>query len=871
MTIRRVLFWAAQCLFWGWTLSFLSLVAIGVGPEVAVDVFGAVAMGVIPLEIAVFVGLFMAVPVGGAVLGWFWRRDPGRLLSLLYGVTVPGMVICGVRIVGVGQLTPPTALALVSMAVSMATLLWLLARGFDGARHGTLLRLVGATVLLFQSLWGAALMTAIVPALVVAVLQEISFAELWSLRGIGLTDLLGLWFMASSAVLWGLFPVAAVGIGARAWTRAARRVSKREGQATAWAVTAAALLVQLGLWSAVTNHRPHEEAFRLMEASSDAEGRDAVWVHRDGVRLGLIDAYLARSRYLFIERPGEGLEQINTRWFGPTVGAAAGGLVRIAVAPFTYTPRSDSHRQDRVEAAVAYQALFDTPIETAELDVILAAETTTWDWRTAAASRLDIGAEKVWLEAQDVDVVPHGDEATVTIHDVYRNATSTRQEILLSFSLPESAVVSGLWLGTSPDRELADRFVVAPRGAAQAVYEAEVRQSRDPALLEQVGPRQYRLRAFPIPARESSVDSLADLTTYGAPMHLWVEVRVPRVVEDGRGSWPMPVVSEVRNLYWTGSTSRIHGGDHWVPTELPASSEPLEARELTLDGWHVVFAPGAPTPARRRLHVHVDGSASMVDTRAALGRALEVLRPSAVRITCGRPGAVVDCGEVTGETMRLWGRDSVGAQIGRLSGQIDADVLIVLTDGDSDDLDPSGEGTLDLPPLWLVHLDDLPKAYDDTVLDTITATGGGVATSAEEVIDRMADPTSMDGGRWTVTADPTARAAGAPGEARAARQVLRHIARRAHPLATADLDALHAVAVRHEIVSPFSSMIVLVTEAQRENLAHASTADDRFEREGIDADEPEDLGLVATPEPETWMMLGLVGMALLTMRRQQLA
>jgi hypothetical protein len=62
------------------------------------------------------------------------------------------------------------------------------------------------------------------------------------------------------------------------------------------------------------------------------------------------------------------------------------------------------------------------------------------------------------------------------------------------FSLPESAVITGVWLGDSPDRNQRYEYTVAPRGAAQAVYRNEVRRNMDPALVEQIGPRQYRLR-----------------------------------------------------------------------------------------------------------------------------------------------------------------------------------------------------------------------------------------------------------------------------------------------------------------------------------------------------------------------------------------
>jgi len=87
----------------------------------------------------------------------------------------------------------------------------------------------------------------------------------------------------------------------------------------------------------------------------------------------------------------------------------------------------------------------------------------------------------------------------VEIEEVYENLTFENQEIFYYFSLPEDAAITGIWIGRTDKREEMDAFIVAPRGAAQLVYEQQVRRNIDPALLEQVGPAQYRLRVFPIP------------------------------------------------------------------------------------------------------------------------------------------------------------------------------------------------------------------------------------------------------------------------------------------------------------------------------------------------------------------------------------
>jgi len=105
---------------------------------------------------------------------------------------------------------------------------------------------------------------------------------------------------------------------------------------------------------------------------------------------------------------------------------------------------------------------------------------------------------EVHLANQEVIIQEHGDWADIELHEVYQNQTAELQEAIYYFSLPESAVITGIWLGDTADKAQADAFQVAPRGAAQAVYREQTRVQKDPALVEQIGPRQYRLRVYPV-------------------------------------------------------------------------------------------------------------------------------------------------------------------------------------------------------------------------------------------------------------------------------------------------------------------------------------------------------------------------------------
>jgi hypothetical protein len=120
-------------------------------------------------------------------------------------------------------------------------------------------------------------------------------------------------------------------------------------------------------------------------------------------------------------------------------------------------------------------------------------------------------------------------------------------------------------------------------------------------------------------------------------------------------------------------------------------------------------------------------------------------------------------------------------------------------------------------------------------------------------------------------ATPAAPAAQSPDDPFAAlaarRLILSETARRHDQLGQLGaLDALHEIAVQRGIVTPYSSMIVLVNEAQKQRLAEAEKRGDRFERELEQVGETVPEGnqtVAAVPEPEEWLLIavaaGLLG------------
>ncbi|NJR60520.1 MAG: TIGR02921 family PEP-CTERM protein [Cyanobacteria bacterium CRU_2_1] len=214
-------------------------------------------------------------------------------------------------------------------------------------------------------------------------------------------------------------------------------------------------------------------------------------------------------------------------------------------------------------------------------------------------------------------------------------------------------------------------------------------------------------------------------------------------------------------------------------------------------------------------------------------------------------------------------------QFQQLRGDTNYDAVLLVTDSGSYELSTDSQVSLSMPaPLWLVHLNELQFAYDDATIQAIQVSGGGISTDVEEVMQRLGtQPTKgnrtsllnvVDGYAWYLTqvADPSI--ASPDGfEALAARQWVTHLSEYVKPDQMGELDTIHAVTKEYGIVSPYSSMIVLVNDQQREALKQAEQSDDRFNREIEDQQGlPQATSISAVPEPAEWLLL-LVGLFML--------
>ncbi len=933
--IRRLLnvrTWAGG-LFWGWNIIFLAFMVLGFAPTMLLPVLNEVRAGAIPTVFLVYGSILVAIPMLAVAIGVFWlRREPTRLFALGYGVEGPLMLMLALRFFVVQDLTPGVALLIGLAGLSLATLLWdVLDRAID--QRGPLLtglRVFGLTCLLVGGLYASIWLTFYAVPLAAQTGQWVeglpwffqNVARMWSNRWREVPLMvLGFILSAFSTTLFVLMPLAVPILYVRAWWRGVRALAARQ-RALAVALPAAVLAACIALF-VLANRQPQRQAFALLETPpASLEAAAALLQQQETIRTGLLNAYLAPQRYL----AAAGETQYVSLMYQGQVGLASEYADRvqqwheliarpILYEPVTLTSPEESFYWENQalirephRAAELYKQFFDVPINEGEHDAVVRAVRSTWMPDRARNAWLEVDDREILLAHQELTIAEHGDWADMELYEVYQNQTGDQQEVVYYFSLPESAVITGIWLGNSADREQRFVYRVAPRGAAQAVYRNEVRRNEDPALVEQIGPRQYRLRVFPILPLQWRWDENAGREQLGeAPaMHMWLTWRV---LAEG-GQWPLPRLAEKRNVYWDGGSVRLVNGapmradaETWLPAGLPASATALAHRVEFPSGETVVVRPATaadrPQPAGAlRLALVLDRSRSMAqyvdEVEAALDRLRQIAggKPIDVYLTAsayrGEQPTIVDLAALDADALLYYGGQNPGAllaQFTQLREGRQYDAILVLSDGSSYELGTS-DPTVATPdvPLWMIHLGgDFPLGYDDPTLTAIQASGGGVAGTVDEALTRLMiaraagqgasaqAPSAdvIDGYVWlTIPAGATAPALDgevvthAPGDAFAAfaarRLILAAMQRERAPLSDpAALDRLHAIAIEHSIVTPFSSMLVLVNEQQRQLLEQLEGRDDRFQREHEQVGETAPAGVTGVPEPEEWLLIGL--------------
>jgi putative PEP-CTERM system integral membrane protein len=868
--------------FWIFNVSLLLIIYIGFLPFLGLAFLSDTATGQVPFNLLLpFIGL-VGVPTTCTIAGFRpkLKRASLSLFQVFYGIEAPWLLLCIVRFFVLRDLTPASSFLLITGLVgTIATIHWLV-KGRDPNASANLWHLIGLSLFLFTSLYAVAIaLFFVIPSL--QLILSAGFALV--LLTITVFPLVVLMIGATSFP-FGMLPVAWQG-----WKQNVTKVAIRYGQPKATVLASAIAILWLGVFIAL-QYQPQNQAFALLKTPPQTEGDRQVLLQKSEViRKGLLNAYLSSYRY-----PRSGEEKSvyqyyhGTLMFPEILAQGIQNTFNFLTHPFQYGGTAG----DRAKAEKLYAEFFDAPILRKEQSAIQNAVTSTFNRGEAKASLLDVNQQRVKLAQQEIAIKPQGDWAEVELHEVYENQTLNPEEILYYFSLPESAVVTGLWLGETANRATSFPFQIATRGAAQQVYTEQVVRNVDPALLEQVGPRNYRLRAFPIPAQGRG------------KLHLWMTYKT---MKQGN-HWPMPTLNEKRNVYWTkGTQHRINGKaasaqDQWLPNAVSANKVQPVAHQLVLpSGGTVLAQPFAPKdsslPKNKRIAVVLDESYSMNAHRQEVEKTFQWLQGNILSknqadlyltaSTPAQPKKVAGVKKFDVAKATFYGllepREML-QQFQTLSQEATYDAVLLITDPGSYELTENSKTVLSMPaPLWVLHLGGLQPAYDDATLEAIQSSGGSISTDVQDVMRRIGTQPSLGNGTsllsvvddyaWYLSQKLNSSAKADQAFAPiAARQWVTQVSQFIKPDQLKELDAVHELAKRYKLVTTYSSMIVLVNDQQKQDLKKAEEGGDRFKREVEDQQLPQPSGLgevSAVPEPEEWLLMGVGAILLGVVYRRQ--
>ncbi|NQT17829.1 MAG: hypothetical protein HQ582_34065, partial [Planctomycetes bacterium] len=132
-----------------------------------------------------------------------------------------------------------------------------------------------------------------------------------------------------------------------------------------------------------------------------------------------------------------------------------------------------------------------------------------------------------------VNVVLQPPVALVQIDQSFYNPYSQQEEGTFVFNLPRGASVSRFAMYVTPG-ELIEGELIERKRASQ-VYETIVRQRRDPAILEQIGDNLFRMRVFPIFARDTK--------------RILLDYTVPLECDGGECRFRLPLLSDLEPIW----------------------------------------------------------------------------------------------------------------------------------------------------------------------------------------------------------------------------------------------------------------------------------------------------------------------------------
>lgn len=898
-----IIFWGYNILYLGF-IGFSSLVLLQ-GQRLFL------AQEFLPWNMAIMLYVLLLVPVSAVWLGLFTqvKKEPRKLIAFLFAVEIPIVFLSLVRLFFIRQMTGILWLLFLSLFVSMVGLVVFFVRKKAKSvieRIAVFLSQEIAVIVGSYLSFLAIFFLPIIIALIVRGLVEIDFGDiLYALvQTKGLAFFSFLFFLLLFCATVGFLiitPIATFIIYWRSFKSNKKELVNeyRYKHTKKVQYVFGFLYVLVGIFLAVQWHSTSYSTLvaNYSEAASFEEQQKyaAELIDQDkSLQTILRNEYLAPYRFFTDESMNilaRGYsKQLNVR------GSVAGGIqsfFNVVALPFVY--QSD-FENDTERAKEQYAKLFDVPLQEGEREKLVSAMKATNTEDELKAGILDEENETVRLVSRMIkaSTEQNGMFARVAVEEEYENTSDEMQEVYYEFSLPEEAIITGLWLGP----ELEETGVIAPKGAARRTYEQQVRRKVDPALLEQTGPRQYRLRVFPIPIKPGRVNLFRDFDNEQIDERNQ-RVKFEYITFVSPEGIPLPIISTKRNVYENGKSIVQYFVDGQKKDNFSTAVNPCLSQSFSVETpiGKVSFIPHGqnqglsgyncntldfesfPDIQGKKFAFLFDASYSSEqrDWLSYLKEKLPINTLSQnneidayffttqlsqpVRLTS-------DSLQNDLSVVHFGGTDRLKA-LQNLPQQYDA--IIMFTDASDSDVEPENDVVYpDKTPIFIVHDSNSFPQYHDNLTFSILRSGGGVFTDADEVFERITlkqQSQAYDGkilsiddyGAWILSEEgDSIGLSGNIDDLLAHKQTVNSMIQNG----AIDLEQIHRIAISQGMVSPYSSYIALVTDRQKQQLENASQKDDKFD---VDYDVGEEnisdpsmsgvLNLGAVPEPEEWALM----------------
>ncbi|MFA6518598.1 MAG: hypothetical protein WCV93_03005 [Candidatus Shapirobacteria bacterium] len=877
----------------------------------------------IPLDIAITIVVVLAMPFLLIALVFITKNQHNstKLSQLLLGVELPTIAFTIARLIFLKTLIPTNILFLSTAVISIfAYIIYIFKKSYNN-RLLKILHTLALQSAVVVGVYASLLMFFFLPIFIAFIFQIIN--SLFHL-GFSFGNEPNLWILATGLISFFAFSLLALSlicspfIGLVAYFKASARLdqhfkSARLGFSSAYVFLTLILAYQSSLIFFNSQIDVYKNTTEFKQRSKIAS---QILKNQNFIKNRLVDTYLAHYQYLTDSQMSvlkqAYLDQTNIK--EPLANNLQNWFLALAY-PFVYQGHFE---EDVKNADQNYQLIFDEPIQLAQSQKVKSILSTSFNISSdqLKSSILDREDQDVLLVNRQISVTPDSRHqfATVTIEEEYENLTPADQEVFYLFSLPQDSVITDLKLG--PDLNLTsdhletispiiptpapqvslkptlaipkpieqkDSGQVAPKGAADSTFENQYRFRIDPAILEQVSPVSYQLRVYPIPVTEKNLSSWQrdNLT---APVRNQ-KVRYSYVtVIDQNGQVALPKIQEQRNLVKSDKT--IFAASQPIPNFSPNSPNLRFVNGLTQTLYLHQPNTSLVSIDNKKIAILADSSYTMgvKDWQSFLSQQLPLstlvqtnivdlyyfndLVSPAVNLNqqINNPKAFTQV--AFGQTNRLQALKYVQGKY---------DLVLMFTDpSPADSSSQTSPSLQNNQAIYLIFKDNQFPKFPDPLTFYLQANRAIITSSGQLALENYAHLLTLknqfanssvlvtDSGSWvtmpTSISSPINFQTLSPSDPAAKLALHRQIETQMGD--SSRFDSLNSLAASAGIVTPLSSLIVLTTPEQKEQLRLASLGQNRFtsnfnlgEEQLIEPQSGGFLSGSAVPEPHEWLLI----------------